>query len=480
EHLLSVINDILDLSKIEAGKLDIERIELSLPQLLHEVDSLMRSRAAGKGVKLETRLVTPTPSLIYCDPTRLRQILVNLVGNAAKFTENGAIDVRAMVAGVGDAALLRVEIEDTGPGMTDEQASELFRPFTQADASVTRRYGGTGLGLTICRRLALLMGGDVRLDYTGLGRGSRFVVELPLAPVPGAELVHVLSIIAEGSAHDRCEHHALSALTGRILLAEDGEDNQRLLVSILTKAGAEVTVAGNGAIALHELTRAEEAGTPFDLLLTDIQMPEMDGYTLVKALRARASSIPIIALTAHAMAEDRTKCLAAGCNEYATKPINRADLLDACARLLQPEETLSSIFPVQRSEVILHSARQNETMSTSAFVSGHGDDDIILSELADDPDMVELIDEFLEHLSERVEALQNARADFASVEFRTHVHQLKGAAGGYGFMSITIAAQTVERLLIAEGAHDAVETALETLLKQCQAAIRGRTAGKTS
>ncbi len=202
--------------------------------------------------------------------------------------------------------------------------------FSQADASVTRKHGGTGLGLTICRRLAELMGGTVTLERTAPGQGACFRVDLPLVAAPGSALVASLETHAR-SAQPKAALPA-GKLRGRVLVAEDGRDNQRLIALHLTRAGAEVQVADNGRIALEELERAEAEGRPFELLLTDMQMPEMDGYTLARKLRQRGSTIAIVALTAHAMAEDRQKCVEAGCDDYSTKPIDRNELIQACAR----------------------------------------------------------------------------------------------------------------------------------------------------
>ena len=223
-----------------------------------------------------------------------------------------------------------IDIEDTGLGMDPQQTERLFTAFGHADSTVARQHGGTGLGLTISRRLARLMGGDVTLVRSGVGAGSCFRLDLPLMAVPGASLVaslesvrgQVLPAVATSS----------SRLSGRILLAEDGPDNQRLIALHLRKAGATVQIADNGRLALEALEQATARGTPFDLLLSDMQMPEMDGYTLARTLRQRGDAIPIVALTARAMADDRARCLAAGCNDYASKPIDRASLLAACAR----------------------------------------------------------------------------------------------------------------------------------------------------
>ncbi|MBY0261104.1 MAG: response regulator, partial [Phycisphaerales bacterium] len=265
------------------------------------------------------------PSRIRTDPTRLRQILMNLMGNACKFTEEGWVRVRAS----SEAGQLVVDVEDTGGGIALDQSGRLFEAFSQADASTSRRFGGTGLGLTISRRLANLMGGDVVLVRSTPGRGSLFRASVTLDPVPGTgifdrfepgELPQPAAWGAQGTQ-----------LNGRILLAEDGPDNQRLIAHHLRKVGATVDIADNGRVALEMIAKAADEGRPYDLLVTDIQMPEMDGYSLVRTLRASGNRLAAVALTAHAMSEYRQRCLDAGCDDYASKPIDRAALLAACA-----------------------------------------------------------------------------------------------------------------------------------------------------
>ncbi|MEK6703170.1 MAG: ATP-binding protein [Planctomycetota bacterium] len=327
-HLLTVINDILDLSKIEADKMTVEKISTPLVRVLVEVESLMRPRAAGKGVALNMRLGSPVPDRVLGDPTRLRQVLMNLAGNAVKFTDSGSVTMTTGVQNVDGRAHLVIDIEDTGAGMTGEQVRHLFSAFGQADGTVTRRHGGTGLGLTISRRLANLMGGNVTLLRSAPGKGSCFRLLLPLDPIEGSTLVTDISAVQTAASTTSVVKPI--SLHGRILLAEDGPDNQRLITFHLRKAGAFAEVAENGRIALEMLERARSEGKPYDLLLTDMQMPEMDGYTLARTLRERGSTIPIVALTAHAMAEDRAKCLAAGCDDYASKPIDKFRLLATC------------------------------------------------------------------------------------------------------------------------------------------------------
>lgn len=333
QHLLAIINDILDLSKIEADKMTVEKIETPFVAVLRDVTALLHPTAAGKGVVLRTSFTTAIPVRIMSDPTRLRQILMNMVGNAVKFTESGEIDVRVGLHFRDGSQRLEINIEDTGPGMTEEQAQRLFQSFGQADTSVTRRFGGAGLGLAISRRLARLMGGSVSLISTKLGSGSKFRIELPLESVPGSCWIQSLDEVQQEARREApCD--ALPKLSGRLILAEDGPDNQRLIAFHLRKAGASVDVAENGRIAFDMIESEAARGTPYDMLLTDIQMPDMDGHTLTRKLRERNCQMSIVALTAHAMEEERQKCFASGCNDFATKPIDKFALLAVCAKWL--------------------------------------------------------------------------------------------------------------------------------------------------
>jgi CheY-like chemotaxis protein len=327
----------------------IESVETPLVKILRDVESMLRPRAAGKGVSLTTALATPVPERVIGDPTRLRQILMNLVGNAVKFTESGGVTITVGVEGTngesaadGDSSRLVIDVEDTGPGMERAQADRLFAAFAQADSTVTRKFGGTGLGLAISRRLAALMGGDVKLLRTGVGKGSCFRLVLPLATASGSPMA--LSMASVKDSQGPMSHSPVIRLAGRILLAEDGPDNQRLIAFHLRKAGATVEVANNGRLALMKIEMAESAGRPYDLLVSDMQMPEIDGYTLARTLRERGSTLPIVALTAHAMSEDKEKCLSAGCDDYSTKPIDKARLLATCAAWMgrQSVATISS------------------------------------------------------------------------------------------------------------------------------------------
>jgi signal transduction histidine kinase/CheY-like chemotaxis protein len=330
-HLLNLINDILDLSKIEAGKMTVERVPCSPWQIAAEVASILRPKAFVKGIRLELDHDGPVPASVTTDPTRLRQVLLNLVGNAVKFTARGGVTVRMEMEG----PALRVDVLDTGVGIRPEDVERLFAAFEQADASTTRKHGGTGLGLAISRKLASLMGGSLSASPRD-GGGSVFTLSIDAGDLSGVAMLEnpaeVLS--CAWPSRDTPPGQAGLRLAGRILLAEDGEDNRRLLHHHLTKAGAEVEVARHGREALELAARAAAEGRAFDLVITDMQMPEMDGYETTRALRARGFTRPVIALTAHAMSGDREKCLAAGCDDYLSKPVDRERLLTACANWL--------------------------------------------------------------------------------------------------------------------------------------------------
>jgi PAS domain S-box-containing protein len=338
DHLLRVIDDVLDLSKIEAGKVVLEQMQCSPCSIVAEVVSLMRVRAVAKGLSLDVRYDGRIPETIESDPTRLRQILLNLVGNAIKFTEAGTICLVTSFCEIPKGRpTLQFQVIDTGIGMSAETQERLFRPFTQADASTTRRFGGTGLGLTISRRLAELLGGDISAS-SGVGKGSTFTLRVPARLLDGVRLIDVPSE-CERTSNSKIGAKAVMGMKlaagCRLLLAEDGPDNQRLIAFLLRKAGAEVAVAENGQQAMELALAAHAEARPFDVVLMDMQMPVMDGYEATRRLRKAGHTAPIIALTAHAMKEDRQKCLDAGCDDYLAKPIDRNSLLETVGRYVK-------------------------------------------------------------------------------------------------------------------------------------------------
>jgi signal transduction histidine kinase/ActR/RegA family two-component response regulator len=319
EHLLRLLDDVLDAAKIESGRLQLELRQISPSELADDVAELLRQRAEAKGLRLVVEPLDAAPRAIATDPTRARQILVNLVGNAIKFTEQG--EVRVRVTGEGERAVF--EVVDSGIGISPEQQAKLFEPFTQADGSLGRRFGGTGLGLSISRKLARVLGGNVTVE-SALGRGSTFRASIGSAAKGSGAIVTPAP-----------PEPVAATLHGRVLLAEDGPDNRALIERVLRRAGLHVELAENGQEAHAKAMSATLSGHPFDVVLLDVEMPVMSGNEAASALRADGYDGPIVALTAQARASDREACLSAGCDDFATKPIDRTALLTLLARFLE-------------------------------------------------------------------------------------------------------------------------------------------------
>ncbi len=334
EHLLTIINDILDVSKIEAGQMTVEHLDTDPMVLLHQCIDLLQVRTLDTEVELRLEPVYPLPAVIETDPVRLRQIVLNLVGNAIKFSPHGRVIVAPSFDA--DKQQLRIDVRDTGIGMTPDQLARLFQPFTQADVSTTRRFGGTGLGLTISRRLAQALGGTITVTSQH-GQGSTFSATVATGPVDPAFILHAdhatpPPIVVPAAPPTP---PAPPTLAGHVLLAEDGPDNQRLITFILQKAGLTVDLAEDGQHALDQITRARDQHQPYDAVLMDIQMPQLDGLAATRAARQLGYTGPIIGLTAHASEEARGQAIDAGCDDFATKPIDRAALLELLQHHLQ-------------------------------------------------------------------------------------------------------------------------------------------------
>ena len=343
EHLLDIINDILDLSRIESGRMEVERIRCHPVRVAAEVKSLMQVRADAKALSLEIESDGPLPDTIETDPTRLRQILINLVGNAVKFTEAGGVRLLLRYVPSDPTSFeprMQFEVIDTGIGMTESQLAKAFQAFTQADASTTRQFGGTGLGLMISQRLAHRLGGDITAR-SAPGKGSVFRVTVAAGVLDDVCMLDSATQVevVESKEAPAPSEPAPDLFDAHILLAEDGPDNQRLIAYMLRRAGARATIVDNGQLACHAVHSAEECGEPFDVILMDMQMPVMDGYEATGQLRRDGVRQPIIALTAHAMAHDRERCLRAGCTDYAAKPIDRARLIEIIRGYLDKRQT---------------------------------------------------------------------------------------------------------------------------------------------
>jgi PAS domain S-box-containing protein len=344
EHLLGVINDILDLSRVESGKMTVERIPCTLREIVEDVAALMHARADEKELSFDVEYLGPIPETICTDPCRLRQILINLLGNAIKFTPAGSVRLLLRCLTDGHEPRVQFDVIDTGIGLTPEQVNHIFEPFAQADASTTRRFGGSGLGLAIARSLARMLGGDVDIVETQPDLGTRFRLTAATGPLEGVCMHEGPSMPVTGPrATPGWSTLSPEALRGvRVLLAEDGLDNQRLISHVLHKAGAHVETVENGQLAVAAALNGSAPDPPFDVVLMDMQMPVLDGYAATRQLRERGYDGIIIALTAHAMASDRNKCLEAGCTAYAAKPIDRRQLIDLIADCLHRQTAACS------------------------------------------------------------------------------------------------------------------------------------------
>ena len=396
QGLLTLLNDVLDLSRIEAGRLRLEQVSFDLPQLVNDVAALFRARLDPRRVVIETRFQTTTPVWMRGDPNRLRQILGNLVGNAVKFTNDGSI----VVAVEQRVDRLRLRISDTGIGIPAHSLGTLFTPFTQADASTTRRYGGSGLGLAICRELCALMGGSVTLDSTA-GSGTTCLVDLPFQPGVAVEASAVPALAA-------CR----SGLS--VLLVEDQVTNQELATLMLRRLGAVPTLASDGEQALRQL-----ATTSFDLILMDCHMPVLDGYQTTRRLREQEAGpehrIPVIAMTANALAGDRERCLEAGMDDYIAKPVSLATLSAVLARWTG--------CVVSRPEEYAAEASNDSCLDPGIVANLH--------DLAS-PRTIQVLEEFISGLPRRLQTIALAfdRGDLDQVH--ALVHALRGTAASLG------------------------------------------------
>ncbi len=327
QHLVVIIGDLLDMSKIEAGKLTVERIATEPLRVVDDVVTLLRPKAAAKGLTLTCELATPMPTTVATDPLRLRQILLNLTDNAIKFTKTGG--VRVVLSLAPHEPRLVVAVHDTGVGIDADAVPRLFRPFEQADLSTTRRFGGTGLGLAISRQLAVLLGGSIDVD-SRVGHGTCFTVSVATGALDG---VSFATTLPARPADETAAAVVRTAVTrARILVAEDGRDNQHLLQRILQRAGYDAELVHDGVQCVQRL---QQADPPVDLVLMDMQMPNLDGVAATAQLRAAGCTLPIVALTANAMQGDQDECRRAGCDAFLTKPIDRDQLLQTIARLVR-------------------------------------------------------------------------------------------------------------------------------------------------
>jgi len=454
-HLLMILSDILDISKIEAGKLTLEHRPFSFRQLIDRVSDLVRDNAAHKGLDFRVLTDERLPQVVVGDAMRLSQVLLNLASNSVKFTESGNVTLWiSVITGGPGTATLRFRISDTGIGMTAEQCSRLFRDFEQAESSTTRRYGGTGLGLSISRRLVELMGGQIQVRSEP-GAGSDFWFELTL-PISTAALAEI-----ERSAEKTTAAQVRSRHSGaRILLVEDTPINQEVALDLLDEAGLDASIAENGRIAV-ERVRDET----FDLVLMDLQMPIMDGLSATREIRALpgCAHLPIIAMTANAYAEDRAQCLQAGMNDYLAKPIEAPVLFAALDRWLPetvpvagelpttPEETL----PLPETEAAADAPVSDASVDAIARLSAEhgfaGITEVTLAQYKPERYIRLLKQLFAEHGEDGslILALLDRETEDAAQEASRIAHTLKGVAATFGLTELARLAGQLNHGMIA-------------------------------
>ncbi|HVI52019.1 MAG TPA: response regulator [Candidatus Sulfotelmatobacter sp.] len=469
EALMTVLNDILDFSKLEAGSLEFVEENFALPLLIEGVASLMRARAEEKGIALRTTISALAPNYLRGDPVRLRQVLLNLLGNAIKFTERGGVDLRVDVerqmAGESRATAItmRFTVNDTGIGISEDAKSHLFRSFSQADSSISRRFGGTGLGLAICKKIIELQGGLIGCDSQA-GKGSSFWFVLgfdigsrpqeaqfpPISPIPAPPAIRPMNI----------------------LLAEDSPVNQRVVVGILSKRGHRVTVARDGRVAVDSAARGN-----FDLILMDMHMPEMDGLEATRRIRALPSSaaqVPIVALTAAAFREHRQACLDAGMVDVLNKPFQPEHLITLVERFSTGKNAAGTVHTLQplAANAVTNaqdspphgaaarspgSAESQETLSAAPMTPAPADvaedslpmmDPQLFTSLRDqlgDDAVLGIVNEYESSSANLLKMLQDGMLDAKSR--REAAHSLKGASGVLGLVRLHRHCQGIELAL---------------------------------
>jgi PAS domain S-box-containing protein len=439
KHLLELINDILDLSKVEAGRMEVERIDCEPHRIIREVVKVLGVRARDKGIGLEFSADAAVPAVIQSDPSRLRQIVTNLVGNAIKFTEHGAVRVVIRAAGTATVPVYEIDVVDSGIGIPADKLDGIFEAFVQADSSVTRRFGGTGLGLAISRRFARALGGDI-VVRSEPGVGSTFAVTLDAGPLAGVHMLEPaeacqLDVDAEDEALARWEFPS-----ARILVVDDGAENRELVKLVLEENGLTVDEAENGQVAVDKA-----AVTRYDVILMDMSMPVMDGYTATRTLRQKGLKTPIFALTAHAMKGFEKEVLEAGCTGYVTKPIDIDVLLGAIAEKVGGKRVhdepaaapTASPTPAASQPIPVEIAKRAEA-------APRADDSPVLSSYANQQRMWPILGRFAARLDDQLKAMDQAYSALDFPELASLAHWLKGAGGTVGYHAFTEPARTLE------------------------------------
>lgn len=428
KHLLNLINDILDLSKVEAGRLEAEKIAYAPHAVAQAVVQTLMERASAKGLTLKLEFPEPLPATIAGDPARLRQILTNLIGNAIKFTETGSVRIVSHLQRDVPATRYCIDVIDSGIGIPADKVESVFEPFVQAESSTTRRFGGTGLGLTISRGFARAMGGDISASSV-YGQGTTFSIWLDAGAVAASDLLEpsaLASVAQPGAATAAVQWQFLPK---RVLVVDDGTENRQLVRILLEEVGLHVSEAENGQQALDRI-----AAEPFDLVLMDMQMPVMDGPTATRLLRDQGAVLPIIALTANAMKGFEKELDAAGFSGYQTKPIDVDVLLaDLAARLDgRAVEAMTAAPEVPETAIIAVPAPDAPT------------EPVLISRLAGHAKLGRIVARFVAQLPARLAQMHTALQDADWGELASQAHWLKGAGGSMGFDDLFEPAKNLE------------------------------------
>lgn len=441
-HLVGLINDVLDLSKIESAGVQLEIRECSPFQIVNEVVTVLTGKANDQGIQLTSGADGTIPEAIHTDPTRLRQILINLVGNAVKFTESGGVRISFAAVDGPEGSQMRFQVIDTGIGMDDEQLQRIFSPFVQADSSVTRRFGGTGLGLSISKKFAEAMGGGITVASRP-GEGSVFEVLIDVGSLEGVRMISSDEAAKALRSQQRAAANQgiASVRAGKILIVDDTPANIQLLRVVCSKAGLTVETAENGQIAVDMATQ-----TQYDIILMDMQMPVMDGYSATEELRKRGVTTPIVALTGNALEEDRRRCFDVGCTAFLAKPVNIDNLIQLLQELHGVGEESTNIS-VSNSQPIGVSTSQPTGVSTSQPTersAGRTKERIRSSLPMDLPEFQQVVEQFVDGLGNCIDELQTAiqTADYEAVA--RHAHALKGTGGTVGFPQFTEPSRQLE------------------------------------
>ena len=443
QHLLELINDVLDLSKVESGAMDVESIPTTIGPLAHEVVKVLKVKADEKSIYLDLNITTPMPAHVLSDPSRLRQIMTNLVGNAIKFTEEGGVKLNISH----DAAqqLVLIAVTDTGIGMNDAQQATIFDAFTQADSSITRRFGGTGLGLSISRKLAEALGGAVEVESTP-GRGSTFLIKVPTGEISDVPVLSIDEIVASFDLLDSGTDLYWEFPKAEVLVVDDAPENRELIEVLLTDLGLSVTLAENGLEGVESAMRNEYA-----LILMDIQMPVMDGYDAVAAMRENGIEYPIVALTANAMKGYEEKILASGFSHYQTKPLDIAKLTELLARLLGGKPVSKPVDVVVDKKTIAATAAVSDSTAQSGTIESDNSGEVIYSALVQgNAKFGVIVTKFLEKLGGELSDMQRLQSESDWANLKDKAHWLKGSGGTVGFNCLYDPAMALEEAAKAE------------------------------